>query len=153
MKTGRSPATALFGTRASGETMQRLNGDERGFFLPGILLPLLFFFVIFGWGASIINMTFLLSLMVLVIFALAVYGAITGKIKWKHTMYIGGAAMAITFIMTVNIVVVFGVILGAFTLWKLTPYKMPALWIGSLGLALLLIIWGTMYLQSMGIMP
>ncbi len=100
-----------------------------------------------------INMTFLLSLMVLVIFALAVYGAITGKIKWEHTMYIGGAAMAITFIMTVNIVVVFGVILGAFTLWKLTPYKMPALWIGSLGLALLLIIWGTMYLQSMGIMP
>ena len=129
-----------------------LRRDQRGIGLFTILIIALV--GLFGIGIlGSLNWNFLLAIMMILVIGLAMVGVVFFKMDFKYVMIISMICLAITLFVTVTPVVIMGFLVAGFAMWKLTPEKHLAMMVALIGLGLLLVVWGTTQLASLGIYP
>lgn len=129
--------------------------DERGLigWIAIAVVGLLAFLGLGGSSMIDINWGFLLAITMILVIGLAVFGMVFKGLPFKFVMVIVVVCMAISLFFTITPPVIIGFIIVGFAMWKFTPEKHLALLVGMIGVGLLLIVWGTAGLATMGIYP
>ena len=132
----------------------RLMQDERGL-IGWIAIAVVSLLLLTGLGGSIIsiNWGFLLVITMFLVMGLTLVGTLFKVINIKHAIIIAIICMAIAMFITITPVVIFGFLLAGFAMWKFTPEKHMAVMVGMIGVGLLIVIWGTAGLATLGVYP
>jgi len=158
MSDGLTPATAIFSDRGSGNARggkMRLMRDERGL-IGWIAIAVVGLIAFMGLGGSSvigIDWGFFLAISMILVVGLAVFGMAFKGLQFKFVIIIAVLCMAIALFFTITPVVILGFVIVGFAMWKFTPEKHIALLVGMIGVGLLLVVWGTAGLATLGIYP
>jgi hypothetical protein len=133
--------------------LPKLLGDERGIagIALAIILGILSLLGISALGA--INPRFVLMLILITCFLLGIVGTVFFRLPIQFPILIGLIAVAIVLFLEITPVVALGLMIAGFALWRVSPAKMPALFIGLLGIGCLMVFWGTKLTISLGVLP
>lgn len=128
--------------------------DERGL-IGWIAIGVIGLLLLTGLGGSVIsvNWGFMLAIAMFLVMGLALVGALFKVIAIKHAIIIAMICMAIAMFITITPIVIFGFLIAGFAMWKFTPEKHIAIMVGMIGVGLLLVVWGTAGLATLGVYP
>jgi len=130
---------------------------DQGGFIGGLTLPIILagFFGIFGISfLAAINWAYLLATLVVVVIGLTVTGSVFFNIPFKYVIIVAVLCLGIVVFLQVGALAATGIILVGGVLYKFSPAKRPAIFIGLIGLGSLLVIWGSRFaVETLGVMP
>jgi hypothetical protein len=134
-------------------TRSRGRLGERGVGLLGIII--IAFLALFGLAAvSAISFKFLLAVLIITTIGLGVVGALMFKVDFKYVVILALVCLGIVVFMEVTAPVIVGILVVALAMWKLSPAKQPALFVGLIGVGLIMVVWGTkLAIEVLGIVP
>lgn len=133
--------------------MGGLMRDERG--IIGIIgVAIIGILALFSFSAlAAINWQFLLAMMAMGIVALAFVGVLFFKADFKLVILAAVVSLGIVFIVEVSLPVIVGAIIVGFGMWKISPAKQPMLFVGMVGLGLLVMVWAYRAMILGGMLP
>lgn len=130
--------------------------EQGGFILGGLgLLVVLALggIMITGFIASI-NWMYLIAVMAMVIIVVAMVGAVKYKMPFQFVILISMISMAVVVFIGVGVLAAAGLMVLGVVLFKFSPSKQPAIFVGLVAVGLLTVIWGTKFiLIPMGLIP
>lgn len=147
------PPPQAFFTARNGLAMRGFASDERGVGVIGLIIAAVL--ALFGIaGVSAINLRFLMAVLILTTIGLAVVGSLFFRVPFKYVIILAVICLGIVVFMEVTAPVVAGLLVVAFAMWKLTPMKQPAMFVGLVGVGLLLVVWGSKFaIETLGVLP
>lgn len=134
-------------------TLRQFHRDQGGL-VGWIAAAIIGLLGLFGFSvAASINWTFLVATLVLVVIALSVAGTVFFKVPFTHVIVISIICLGIVVFLEVGALAAAGLIIVGGVMYKMTPAKYPALFLGLIGLGLIAVVWGSKFVMEMGIVP